>query len=331
MLNTMRGLSTYILDAYVAAQRSHVTRKKMGSVMVGRRADTNVWHIIADGCNGVNPGSDHDFERDGVTLPTVIHSEKNVITKIHSISEGIDTQAFVQQFDLFVLIVMSSPCASCANSIISSFGPEGSSALKLDVVVYLESYRDQTGVQHLLNAGIKCHKITTEEIEHLVHVNQNVTFELQVAALIGNKLLESICSLTISTRMENEAEFERNLIDFAAYMNDEFMVLRAEGLDRLRSVRYGLLSVGENMRTLVEGIRVHNMSVEGSNLEDFASIVDRGPGQTGDAPKFNRVFDFSTGKVGVSVGLLQNESTKSWRPYIVAFRGKSFEFAEHLN
>lgn len=175
------GIATYIIDAFVAAQRSKVTRKRMGSVLVGRRAG-NVWQVIVDACNGVDIGAEHKFEENGVTLPHVYHAEQNVIAKLYDTRMDVDTDMSV--YKDIVLIVMSSPCPTCAKQIQTD--------IPVTDVIYVESYRDQTGVQILKDAGIRCHQLTVQDIEKLIDSVDNVRYEMITAKAIGMECLTAI-------------------------------------------------------------------------------------------------------------------------------------------
>lgn len=74
------------------------------------------------------------------TKPSVVHAEANAIA--YAAKEGISTKDCT-------LYVTLSPCINCANLIIQS---------GIKRVVYNESYRDMSGVEHLIANGVQVEK-----------------------------------------------------------------------------------------------------------------------------------------------------------------------------
>lgn len=233
------GLQTYVLDAFVAAHRSKVTRKRMGSVIVAR-THGNVWHLISDGCNGVDSGDPHVFEQEGVTLENVRHAEYNAISKLEP-----DQRDELHRFKDIVIIVMSSPCVGCAGEIIREL-PTNTS------VLYVEAYRDQRGIELLNKRGYKTYDLTADDVSVLIDTTQDILFELRVAKYIGIVMRSELdCFYTayrdtyLVTPVEqqyplNWVRFKREF-DNCIYFTTNGTILST---DNLRSLRYALLSLG---------------------------------------------------------------------------------------
>ena len=110
------------------ATLSHCQRSKVGAVI---ELDGNV---VSFGFNGTPKGMQNCCEDEtNTTLPYVIHAESNSIIKAaktgHSTRGG-------------TLYVTLSPCLDCAKLILQS---------EIQRVVYLEEYRDRTGIDFLKN------------------------------------------------------------------------------------------------------------------------------------------------------------------------------------
>jgi len=108
------------------ATLSHCNRSKVGAVI---ELDGNV---VSFGYNGTPKGMPNCCEDDSnVTLPYVIHGESNALLKAaktgHSTKGG-------------TLYLTLSPCLDCAKLILQS---------EIQRVVYLEEYRDTTGIDFL--------------------------------------------------------------------------------------------------------------------------------------------------------------------------------------
>lgn len=115
---------------------SRCKRAKVGCVIVGK--DKN---IMAYGFNGTPSGFDNEaeFEVDGklVTKPETLHSESNAIAKIAKSTLSSDGST---------IYVTLSPCFECSKLIIQA---------GIKHVIYLEKYRDTTGIDLLIKCGIK--------------------------------------------------------------------------------------------------------------------------------------------------------------------------------
>lgn len=126
--------------AQLTADLSHALRKKVGAVLVKDN------RIVSVGFNDPPKGFPNDCEDvmpDGslITKPIVVHAEANALfwcAKTEIITCG------------STLYLTLSPCATCALGIIQS---------GVKRVVYLEEYRDLTGVEVLKKANI--------EVEHM--------------------------------------------------------------------------------------------------------------------------------------------------------------------
>ena len=130
----------FIGVATLTASLSYAKRKKVGAVIVKDK------RICAIGYNGTPTGFPNDCEdilssKQLKTKDTVVHAEANAI--FWCAKSGISTLGAT-------LYQTLSPCATCALSIIQS---------GIKRVVYVEDYRDLTGVEILKKAGIQIEKI----------------------------------------------------------------------------------------------------------------------------------------------------------------------------
>ena len=122
--------------AQLTAELSYAKRKKVGAVLVKDN------RIVSIGYNGQPKGWDNaceDILPDGslVTKSTVIHAEANALfwcAKTEIITEGA------------TMYLTLSPCSTCALGLIQS---------GVKRVIYLEAYRDISGISVLEKAGIK--------------------------------------------------------------------------------------------------------------------------------------------------------------------------------
>lgn len=119
--------------ALETAKLSKCNRKKVGAVLVS----SDLKNILSFGYNGTVSGFDNCCEDDdGVTKREVLHAESNAITKMAKSTESTMDS---------VLFITLSPCFECAKLIIQS---------GIKMVIYNEEYRDVSGIELLIKAGI---------------------------------------------------------------------------------------------------------------------------------------------------------------------------------
>ena len=125
--------------ARAAAKRSTCSRRNVGAVIA------RDFRPISTGYNGAPSGMPHCNHRlDELALAgcqVVVHAEANAVA--FAARYGVSTQGA----SLFVTL---SPCETCAKLVINA---------GLKEVFYAETYRDQTGLDLLANAGVKTCKI----------------------------------------------------------------------------------------------------------------------------------------------------------------------------
>ena len=127
----------YLQMAKTWGQLSYCKRKKVGALIVKDRM------IISDGYNGTPTGLDNSCEDDeGYTKWYVLHAEANAITKVAA-----STQSSIGA----TLYVTLSPCTECSKLIYQS---------GIKRVVYINQYKDKSGLDFLINAGVKVDQIT---------------------------------------------------------------------------------------------------------------------------------------------------------------------------
>lgn len=132
----------YMDVAKRAAEMSYAERKKVGAVVVTKQRGMYI------GFNGTPAGFSNCCEHNGVTLPEVIHAEKNALGKM--LREGVSAEGST-------VFVTLSPCTSCASLMI---------AAGVDLVVYEEDYRDDTGKLILGIGGVKVQKYERDNLVH---------------------------------------------------------------------------------------------------------------------------------------------------------------------
>ena len=120
---------------------SYCQRKKVGAIIVKNKM------IISDGYNGTPSGFENCCEDDNnVTKWYVLHAEANAILKVARSTQSCEGAT---------LYITLSPCKDCSKLIHQS---------GIKRVVYLEEYKDTSGVDFLRKAGV--------EAEHLQVLNE---------------------------------------------------------------------------------------------------------------------------------------------------------------
>lgn len=119
---------------------SFAIRSKVGCLIVSEAGQ-----IISQGYNGMPSGlpnsCEHEVDEQLVTNDEVLHAESNAISKCAK---------FLSSTDGATCYVTLSPCLQCSKLIIQS---------GIKRVVYLDEYRDLSGVELLLKCGIKVQQI----------------------------------------------------------------------------------------------------------------------------------------------------------------------------
>lgn len=134
----LRYDKAYLRMATEWAKLSHCNRKQVGAIIV----KDNI--IIADGFNGTPSGFDNCCENDnGDTHWYVLHAEANAILKLaRSNNRGNNS----------TLYITLSPCRDCSKLVLQA---------GIKRVVYMNGYKDTTGVDFLTKSGIE-----VVQIEH---------------------------------------------------------------------------------------------------------------------------------------------------------------------
>lgn len=127
----------YLRMATTWGELSHCKRKQVGALIVRDGM------IISDGYNGTPAGFDNCCENDeGATHWYVLHAEANAILKVaHSTNNCQDA----------TLYLTLSPCKECSKLILQA---------GIKRVVYIDGYKDDTGLQFLREAGIALEHIS---------------------------------------------------------------------------------------------------------------------------------------------------------------------------
>lgn len=126
----------YLKMAATWATLSHCQRKQVGALIVKDGM------LISDGYNGTPSGFDNCCEdENGDTYWYVLHAEANAILKV---SKSTNSAAGS------TLYLTLSPCKECAKLILQS---------GISRVVYSNEYKDDSGINFLIQAGVEVEKI----------------------------------------------------------------------------------------------------------------------------------------------------------------------------
>ena len=122
----------YLRMAYEWGKLSYCKRKQVGAIVVKDRM------IISDGYNGTPTGFENICEdEEGYTKWYVLHAEANAISKVASSTQSCEGAT---------LYITLSPCRECSKLIHQS---------GIKRVVYLEAYKDESGLRFLEKAGVE--------------------------------------------------------------------------------------------------------------------------------------------------------------------------------
>jgi dCMP deaminase len=122
----------YLRMAYTWADLSHCTRKKVGAIIVKDGM------IISDGYNGTPAGFDNCCENDnGETHWYVLHAEANAILKVAKSTNNCVGST---------LYLTLSPCKDCCKLVLQA---------GITRLVFINIYKDSTGVDFLKDAGLE--------------------------------------------------------------------------------------------------------------------------------------------------------------------------------
>lgn len=114
------------------SELSHCSRKQVGAIIVKDGM------IISDGFNGTPSGFDNCCEsEEGETLWYVLHAEANAILKVAKSTHN------CQDATLYLTL---SPCKDCSKLVVQS---------GISRVVYIDNYKDTSGIDFLKEAGIE--------------------------------------------------------------------------------------------------------------------------------------------------------------------------------
>ena len=127
----------YLRMALEWGKLSHCKRKQVGALIVKDRM------IISDGFNGTPTGFENPCEdEDNYTKWYVLHAEANAILKVASSTQSCKGST---------LYLTLSPCRECSK-LIHQAG--------IIRVVYVNEYKDTTGLDFLKNAGVIVEQIS---------------------------------------------------------------------------------------------------------------------------------------------------------------------------
>ena len=138
----------FCIIAMIVSLRATCERAKIGAVLVKEN------RIVSIGYNGSPSGSPHCTEagclideRGG--CKRTVHAEANVIA--FAAKNGIET-------DGTTLYCTVSPCIDCAKLLINS---------GVKRLVYLEGYRDTSGIELLMNCGVEVCRKSVQGVDYI--------------------------------------------------------------------------------------------------------------------------------------------------------------------
>lgn len=127
----------YLRIAKEWSRLSYCKRKQVGAIIVKDRM------IISDGYNGTPSGFENCCEDESnITKWYVLHAEANAILKVAGSTQSCEGAT---------LYITLSPCKECSKLIHQS---------GIKRVVYHESYKDDSGIQFLIKAGVEVELIS---------------------------------------------------------------------------------------------------------------------------------------------------------------------------
>jgi dCMP deaminase len=133
----LRYDKAYLKMATEWAKLSHCQRKQVGAILVRDGM------IISDGYNGTPSGFPNVCENDeGETHWYVLHAEANAILKVARSTNNAAGST---------LYITLSPCKECCKLILQS---------GIRRMVYIDEYKDRTGIDFLKKAGLEVVQIT---------------------------------------------------------------------------------------------------------------------------------------------------------------------------
>ena len=128
----LRYDKAYLRLAQTWADLSHCNRKKVGAIIVKDGM------IISDGYNGTPAGFDNTCETEtGETQWFVLHAEANAILKVAKSTNNCVGAT---------LYLTLSPCKDCSKLVLQA---------GIKRVVFINGYKDTTGVDFLKSAGLE--------------------------------------------------------------------------------------------------------------------------------------------------------------------------------
>lgn len=132
----------YLRMAREWAQLSYCERRKVGALIIKDRM------IVSDGYNGTPSGFENICEdEENYTKWYVLHAEANAILKMASSTNS------SQGGTLYLTL---SPCKECSKLVHQS---------GIKRLVYLERYKDDSGLKFLEKAGVEVEQISKKELE----------------------------------------------------------------------------------------------------------------------------------------------------------------------
>lgn len=132
----------YLRMAREWAKLSHCTRRQVGALIIKDRM------IVSDGYNGTPSGFENFCEdEEGYTKWYVLHAEANAILKMAGSTNS------CQGATLYLTL---SPCKECSKLVHQS---------GIKRLVYIERYKDDSGLRFLEKAGVELVQISNEELE----------------------------------------------------------------------------------------------------------------------------------------------------------------------
>lgn len=148
---------SWMATAYMQAGLSKAQRGLVGALLL-RPLEDGTHQVLASGYNGTAPGEDNACEdQHGLTLPSVRHAERNVLTKVSR--STLSTQQTI-------MFVTKQPCYDCA-CWMADCG--------VSLVYYSEPYKCHKGTEELERRGVEVLKVEPSEVQDYILSIGNLT------------------------------------------------------------------------------------------------------------------------------------------------------------
>jgi len=161
--------NTWMNIAAEVARRSYDPRLQVGAIVV----PSDNTQILSLGYNGNAHGLPNEPESLQPGQSAFVHAEINALIKLN-----------VDHHKRKLMYVTHFPCPMCSKFIIQG---------RISEVIFEEIYRDMSGLEHMLDAGISVHRYS-RELDSLITISQDRSVEVLEASSYSELMHEyEIC------------------------------------------------------------------------------------------------------------------------------------------